>query len=46
MRKSAVSAREGELGIIPGSMGAKNDIVRSKDNAENFTAATTVPAAR
>lgn len=27
-RKGAVSARKGELGIIPGSMGAKSYIVR------------------
>jgi tRNA-splicing ligase RtcB len=36
-RKGAVSAREGELGIIPGSMGAKSFIVRGKGNAESFT---------
>ena len=35
-RKGAVSAREGELGIIPGSMGAKSFIVRGKGNAESF----------
>lgn len=29
-RKGAVSAKEGELGIIPGSMGAKSFIVRGK----------------
>jgi len=29
-RKGAVSAQEGELGIIPGSMGAKSFIVRGK----------------
>jgi len=32
-RKGAVSAREGQLGIIPGSMGAKSYIVRGKGNA-------------
>jgi tRNA-splicing ligase RtcB (3'-phosphate/5'-hydroxy nucleic acid ligase) len=32
-RKGAVSAREGELGIIPGSMGTKSYIVRGKGNA-------------
>ena len=32
-RKGAVSARAGELGIIPGSMGAKSFIVRGKGNA-------------
>ena len=35
-RKGAVSARVGELGIIPGSMGAKSFIVRGKGNAESF----------
>ena len=29
-RKGAVRAREGELGIIPGSMGAKSFIVRGR----------------
>ncbi len=36
-RKGAVRAREGELGIIPGSMGAKSFIVRGKGNPESFT---------
>ncbi len=35
-RKGAVSARAGELGIIPGSMGAKSFIVRGKGNADSF----------
>jgi tRNA-splicing ligase RtcB (3'-phosphate/5'-hydroxy nucleic acid ligase) len=35
-RKGAVSAKAGELGIIPGSMGAKSYIVRGKGNAESF----------
>jgi tRNA-splicing ligase RtcB len=35
-RKGAVSAQSGELGIIPGSMGAKSFIVRGKGNAESF----------
>ncbi|MCO6521604.1 MAG: RtcB family protein [Snodgrassella sp.] len=35
-RKGAVSAREGELGIIPGSMGAKSYIVRGLGNTESF----------
>lgn len=35
-RKGAVSARDGELGIIPGSMGAKSFIVRGKGNPEAF----------
>lgn len=36
-RKGAVSARAGELGIIPGSMGARSFIVRGKGNPESFT---------
>jgi len=35
-RKGAVRAGLGELGIIPGSMGAKSFIVRGKGNAESF----------
>jgi tRNA-splicing ligase RtcB (3'-phosphate/5'-hydroxy nucleic acid ligase) len=35
-RKGAVSARRGELGIIPGSMGARSYIVRGKGNPESF----------
>lgn len=35
-RKGAVRAGEGELGIIPGSMGAKSFIVRGKGKAESF----------
>jgi tRNA-splicing ligase RtcB len=35
-RKGAVSAGKGELGIIPGSMGARSFIVRGKGNAESF----------
>lgn len=35
-RKGAVSAREGELGIIPGSMGVKSFIVKGLGNAESF----------
>ena len=35
-RKGAVSARVGELGIIPGSMGARSFIVRGKGNPESF----------
>lgn len=35
-RKGAISAREGELGIIPGSMGTKSYIVRGKGNQESF----------
>jgi tRNA-splicing ligase RtcB len=36
-RKGAVSARLGELGIIPGSMGARSFIVRGKGNPDSFT---------
>ncbi len=35
-RKGAISAREGELGIIPGSMGAKSFIVKGKGNPQSF----------
>lgn len=35
-RKGAVSAQAGELGIIPGSMGAKSFIVRGKGNPDSF----------
>ena len=36
-RKGAVSAREGQLGIIPGSMGVKSYIVRGKGKAEAYS---------
>lgn len=35
-RKGAVRARQGEMGIIPGSMGAKSFIVSGKGNPESF----------
>ncbi len=35
-RKDAISAAENELGIIPGSMGAKSFIVSGMVNAESF----------
>ena len=35
-RKGAVRARVGDLGIIPGSMGARSFIVRGKGNPESF----------
>jgi tRNA-splicing ligase RtcB len=35
-RKGAVRAGTGELGIIPGSMGARSFIVRGKGNPESF----------
>jgi tRNA-splicing ligase RtcB len=36
-RKGAIRAGEGELGIIPGSMGAKSFIVRGKGNKSSFS---------
>jgi tRNA-splicing ligase RtcB len=35
-RKGAVSAKEDQYGIIPGSMGAKSFIVKGKGNLESF----------
>ena len=35
-RKGAVRAREGDLGIIPGSMGTKSYIVEGKGNPDSF----------
>ncbi len=35
-RKGAVRARAGEMGIIPGSMGARSHIVRGLGNADSF----------
>lgn len=35
-RKGAIRAREDDLGIIPGSMGAKSYVVRGKGNQESF----------
>ncbi|MHC4223664.1 MAG: RtcB family protein [Planctomycetota bacterium] len=35
-RKGAVRAREGDWGIIPGSMGARSYIVRGRGNPESF----------
>jgi tRNA-splicing ligase RtcB (3'-phosphate/5'-hydroxy nucleic acid ligase) len=35
-RKGAVRARDGDIGIIPGSMGARSYIVRGKGNPESF----------
>jgi tRNA-splicing ligase RtcB len=35
-RKGAIRAGEGELGIIPGSMGSRSYIVRGRGNAESF----------
>jgi tRNA-splicing ligase RtcB len=35
-RKGAIRAREGDLGIIPGSMGQQSYIVRGKGNPESY----------
>ena len=35
-RKGAIRARDGDLGIIPGSMGVKSFIVRGKGNPESY----------
>ena len=35
-RKGAIRARQGDLGIIPGSMGAKSYIVRGRGNPESY----------
>jgi len=35
-RKGAVRTREGDMGIIPGSMGSRSYIVRGKGNPESF----------
>jgi tRNA-splicing ligase RtcB len=39
-RKGAIRAGAGELGIIPGSMGAKSFIVRGKGNPLSFESAS------
>jgi tRNA-splicing ligase RtcB len=39
-RKGAISARKGEMGIIPGSMGTRSYIVRGLGNEESFTSAS------
>ncbi len=36
-RKGATSAKEGEVGIIPGSQGTPSYLVRGKGNVESFT---------
>jgi tRNA-splicing ligase RtcB len=35
-RKGAIRAREGDLGIIPGSMGQRSYIVRGKGNLQSY----------
>jgi len=39
-RKGAINASLGEMGIIPGSMGAKSYIVKGKGNPESFNSAS------
>jgi tRNA-splicing ligase RtcB len=39
-RKGAIRARQGEFGIIPGSMGARSFIVIGKGNPESFQSAS------
>ena len=39
-RKGAIRAREGEVGIIPGSMGAKSFIVEGLGNEDSFKSAS------
>ena len=39
-RKGAISAKKGQLGIIPGSMGTRSYIVRGKGNPESFESAS------
>ncbi|MCP5502600.1 MAG: RtcB family protein [Leptospiraceae bacterium] len=39
-RKGAISARTGEMGIIPGSMGARSFIVRGLGNPDSFQSAS------
>jgi tRNA-splicing ligase RtcB len=36
-RKGAIRAREGDMGIIPGSMGQRSYIVRGKGNPESYS---------
>jgi len=39
-RKGAIRAGEGELGIIPGSMGTRSYVVRGRGNPESFSSAS------
>ena len=39
-RKGAISARQGELGIIPGSMGTRSYIVRGRGDPQSFHSAS------
>ena len=38
-RKGAIEARDGQLGLIPGSMGARSYVVRGKGNRASFNTA-------
>ena len=38
-RKGAIEAREGQLGLIPGSMGTRSYVVRGKGNPQSFNTA-------
>ena len=38
-RKGAISAREGQLGLIPGSMGTRSYVVKGRGNPESFYSA-------
>ncbi len=38
-RKGAISAREGQYGLIPGSMGTRSYVVRGKGNPDSFYSA-------
>ena len=38
-RKGAIEAREGQAGLIPGSMGTRSYVVRGKGDAESFNTA-------
>ena len=38
-RKGAIEAREGQLGLIPGAMGARSYVVRGKGNRASFNTA-------
>lgn len=38
-RKGAIEAQEGQLGLIPGSMGTRSYVVRGKGNADSFNTA-------
>ncbi|SNQ51576.1 RNA-splicing ligase RtcB [Frankia canadensis] len=39
-RKGAISARDGEFGIIPGSMGTRSYLVRGRGNPDSFHSAS------